>query len=437
MFKFSKHLINVKKSFRAFKYYNYRLYFSGQTISLIGTWMQRIAMSWLIYRLTNSPFLLGFLGFLNSLPLLIVMPFAGVVVDKLNRYQIVLWAQILAALQAFILWFLVINTSVKIWQIIVLGLFLGVVNAFDMPARQAFVPELILKKDDLISAIALNSAIVNIARLIGPTLAGILISAFGEATCFLVNALSYLAVIIALLAMKLPPKLEKPTKTNWITDFAQGFKYTFNFMPIRAIILLLAIVSIMGMSYTVLMPIFAKEILQGGPKTLGLLMGAVGIGALIGVGFVAQRKNAWGLERIIPLAAIIFSISLIIFAFSRILVLSLVLMVFSGLGMMIQMSCSNTLVQTIVDDKIRGRVMSFYMLAFLGTTPIGSLLTGSLARYLGASNTVMLSGVISLISALIFIKALPEIKKLIQPIFVKMELITPNQDSFIVHNSGQ
>ncbi|MEO0132354.1 MAG: MFS transporter [candidate division WOR-3 bacterium] len=411
---FKRPAIDLNNTFRAFRYYNYRLYFSGQTVSLVGTWMQRIAMSWLIYRLTNSAFLLGFLGFLSSLPLLVVMPFAGVIVDKSSRYQIVLWAQILSALQAFVLWILVVLTRIKIWQLIALSLFLGIVNAFDMPARQAFVPELILNKDDLISAIALNSAIVNIARLIGPTLAGVLISAFGEATCFLINAISYLAVIGALLAMKLQNKVIKAERPNLLKDLAEGFNYTFRFMPIRAIILLLGIISIMGMSYAVLMPIFAKEVLGGGPKTLGILMGAVGVGALLGVGIVAQRKNARGLEDIIPVAAIVLGLSLIAFAFSKNLYLSLILMVFTGLGMMVQMSCSNTLVQTIVDDKIRGRVMSFYMLAFMGTTPLGSLLAGSLAHRLGAPTTVIIAGGISLLSAFWFIQNLPRIRKLIQ-----------------------
>ncbi|MEO0072870.1 MAG: MFS transporter [candidate division WOR-3 bacterium] len=414
MLNFKRPAIDLNNTFRAFRYYNYRLYFSGQTVSLAGTWMQRIAMSWLIYRLTNSAFLLGFLGFLSSLPLLVVMPFAGVIVDKSSRYQIVLWAQILSALQAFVLWILVVLTRIKIWQLIALSLFLGIVNAFDMPARQAFVPELILNKDDLISAIALNSAIVNIARLIGPTLAGVLISAFGEATCFLINAISYMAVIGALLAMKLQNKVIKAERPNLLKDLAEGFNYTFRFMPIRAIILLLGIISIMGMSYAVLMPIFAKEVLGGGPKTLGLLMGAVGVGALLGVGIVAQRKNARGLEDIIPVAAIVLGLSLIAFAFSKNLYLSLILMVFTGLGMMVQMSCSNTLVQTIVDDKIRGRVMSFYMLAFMGTTPLGSLLAGSLAHRLGAPTTVIIAGGISLLSAFWFIQNLPRIRKLIQ-----------------------
>ncbi len=414
MLNFKRPAIDLNNTFRAFRYYNYRLYFSGQTVSLVGTWMQRIAMSWLIYRLTNSAFLLGFLGFLSSLPLLVVMPFAGVIVDKSSRYQIVLWAQILSALQAFVLWILVVLTRIKIWQLIALSLFLGIVNAFDMPARQAFVPELILNKDDLISAIALNSAIVNIARLIGPTLAGVLISAFGEATCFLINAISYLAVIGALLAMKLQNKVIKAERPNLLKDLAEGFNYTFRFMPIRAIILLLGIISIMGMSYAVLMPIFAKEVLGGGPKTLGILMGAVGVGALLGVGIVAQRKNARGLEDIIPVAAIVLGLSLIAFAFSKNLYLSLILMVFTGLGMMVQMSCSNTLVQTIVDDKIRGRVMSFYMLAFMGTTPLGSLLAGSLAHRLGAPTTVIIAGGISLLSAFWFIQNLPRIRKLIQ-----------------------
>jgi MFS family permease len=411
----------LDKTFRAFRYYNYRLYFSGQTISLIGTWMQRTALSWLVYRLTNSAFLLGAVGFLSSLPLFIVMPFAGVIIDKTNRYRIVLIAQILATIQAFFLWILVATHAIKIWQIIFLSLILGIINAFDIPARQAFVPELVEKKEDLVNVIALNSAIVNIARLIGPTTAGVLIGTVGEAVCFLINALSFLAVIGALLAMRLAPKIPQPSSGNLLKDFAEGLRYTFEFMAIRAIILLLAIISILGMSYTVLMPIIAKEILRGGPQTLGILMGSVGIGALLGALFVANQKSAWGLENIIPLAAGIFSISLVLIGFTRSLSWALILMIFSGLGMMVQMSSSNTIVQTIVDDKIRGRVMSFYMLAFLGTTPIGSLFAGSVAQKINAPNTIILSGVLSLISVLVFIRYLTEIRQQIHSALTKLK----------------
>ncbi len=421
--KFSNNSIHPRNIFRAFRYRNYRLYFGGQGISLIGTWMQRIAMGWLVYRLTNSMFLLGFVGFLSALPMLFITPFAGVLVDRINRFQIVLWMQILATIQALILWLLVFTNTIQIWQIIVLSIFLGLVNAFDMPARQSFVVEMVDKKEDLGNAIALNSTMFNGARLIGPTVAGILIASTGEGVCFLVNAITFFAVIIGLLLMKIKEHKIEPQKSHIFKEMQQGFHYTFSFMPIRSIILLLTLISIMGMPYAVLMPVFAGQILHGGPQTLGFLMASAGVGAIIGALYLASKKTVFGLDRIIPISAGIFGIGIITFAISRMFLLSALFMTLVGFGMMVQMASSNTVVQTIIDDDKRGRVMSFYTMAFIGTAPFGSLLAGSVASKIGAPNTLIICGSFCILGALIFIKELPEIHKLIRPIYIKMGII--------------
>lgn len=421
--RFTNNSIHPKNVFRAFKYRNYRLYFGGQGISLIGTWMQRIAMGWLVYRLTNSTFLLGFVVFLSALPMLFITPFAGVLIDRMNRFQIILWMQILATIQALGLWLLVITHTIQIWHIIALSVFLGLVNAFDMPARQSFVIEMVDKKEDLGNAIAMNSTMFNGARLIGPTVAGILIASAGEGVCFLVNAISFFAVIIGLLLMKVKEHKIEPQKSHIFKEMKQGFHYTFSFMPIRSIILLLALISIMGMPYAVLMPVFAGQILHGGPQTLGFLMGSAGVGAIIGALYLASKKTVFGLDRIIPISAAIFGIGIITFAVSRMFLLSALFMTLVGFGMMVQMASSNTVVQTIIDDDKRGRVMSFYTMAFIGTAPFGSLLAGSVASKIGAPNTLIISGAFCILGAIIFIKELPEIHKHIRPIYIKMGII--------------
>lgn len=421
--RFNSNAINLKHTFRAFKYRNYQLYFGGQGISLIGTWMQRIAMSWLVYRLTNSTFLLGLVGFLSAIPMFIITPFAGVIVDRISRYKIILWMQILATIQALMLWFLIITNWIQIWHIIVLSIILGIINAFDTPARQSFVIEIVEKKEDLGNAIALNSTMFNGARLIGPPLAGIIIASAGEGMCFLINGLTFFAVIIGLLLMKINERKNELPQSDIFKDLKQGFEYTFSFLPIRAIILLLALISIMGMPYVVLMPVFAKEILHGGPQTLGFLMGVAGVGAIIGALYLASRKSVVGLGKLIPISAMIFGLGIITFSFSRIFLFSAFVMLFIGFGMMVQMASSNTVVQTIIDDDKRGRVMAFYVTAFLGTTPFGSLLAGSIASKIGAPYTLLISGVTCILGALMFLRKLPEIRKLTHPIYTKMGIL--------------
>ena len=405
--------------FRSLKYHNYRLFFAGQSISLIGTWIQRIAMPWLVYDLTKSVFLLGLVGFVGQVPTFLISPFAGVLTDRWNRYYILLATQVLAMLQATILTWLVLTHSVEVWHIILLSAFLGCVNAFDIPARQSFVIQMVDKKEDLGNAIALNSSMVNGARLLGPSLAGILIATTGEGICFLINAISYIFVLWSLLLMRVAAHEKKGNGKPVWKELKEGFSYTFGFVPIKYTIFLLALVSLMGMPYTVLMPVYAKEILHGGSHTFGFLMGASGMGALTGALYLASRKNITGLDKLIPWAAVIFGTGLILFSFSNIFVLSLGLMVIVGLGMMLQMASSNTLLQTIVEDDKRGRVMSFYTMAFMGTAPFGSLLAGSSAKFIGVPNTILVGGISCILGALFFSRKLPEITKVLLQTSIK------------------
>jgi MFS family permease len=414
-----------KGMFRSLESRNFRLFFMGQSISLIGTWIQRIAMPWLVYDLTHSVFLLGLVGFAGQIPVFLLGPFAGVLTDRWNRQHLLLYTQAFAMAQALAIAVLIFLGAIQVWIIVVLSIMLGCINAFDGPARQSFLLEMIGKKDDLGNAIALNSTMVNGARLIGPSIAGILIATTGEGICFLLNGISYLVVIVSLLHMRLPSKAEKPKQRQFIAQFKEGFSYTFGFAPIKAVILLLALMSLMGMPYTVLMPVFAKEILHGGAHTFGFMMGASGLGALIGALYLASRKNVVGLERLIPLAAALFGIGLIAFSFSRFLPLSLFLLVFTGLGMMMQMASSNSVIQTIVEDDKRGRVMSFYTMALMGTTPFGSLLAGSLANWIGAPNTLIIGGASCVIGAIVFTQNLPKIKTQIHPIYIQQGIMEP------------
>lgn len=417
-------LTGLKIIFRSLQYRNYRLFFGGQSISLIGTWIQRIAIPWLVYHLTGSVFLLGVVGFAGQIPTFLLAPFAGVLTDRWNRYHILIVTQILAMLQALILASLVFIGAIEVWHILLLNVLLGCINAFDIPARQSFVVEMVEKKEDLGNAIALNSSMVNGARLLGPSIAGILIAFTGEGICFLLNGLSYLVVIISLLMMKIVPRKINKQNTYILKELREGFSYTFGFAPIKSIILLLALVSLMGMPYTVLMPVFAKEIFHGGSHTFGFLMGASGLGALIGTIYLASRKSVLGLGRIIPLSAGIFGFGLVAFSLSRFFLLSLVLMVITGLGMMLQMASSNTLLQTIVDDDKRGRVMSFYTMAFMGAVPFGSLLAGGLANILGAPNILTIGGALCILGAIAFASKLSDLRKMVRPIYVKSGIIS-------------
>ena len=388
--------------FRTLRYRNYRLFFAGQCISLIGTWMQQIALSWLVYRLTHSVFLLGMVGFVSQFPTFLFAPFAGVLSDRWNRHHILIFTQSMSMLLAITLAVLVLTGAIAVWHILLLTLFLGCVNALDIPTRQSFVIYMIDKREDLGNAIALNSAMFNGARFLGPSVAGLLIAAVGEGICFLLNGLSYLAVIAALLSMKLSPVHSENIKANMFHDFKEGLAYTFGSQPIRSILLLLALTSFMGVPYAVLMPAFARDILHGGPHTLGFLMSATGAGALLGAVYLASRRSIIGLGKIIPITAGIFGMGLIGFSLSRILWLSLLLMFIAGFGIMVQVASSNTLLQTIVDDNMRGRVMSFFAVSFMGMAPFGSLLAGSLAGMMGVANTLMMGGICCVMGATVY-----------------------------------
>lgn len=390
---------------------------------MTGTWMQQIAIGWLVYRLTNSAFLLGIVGFVGQIPTFLFTPFAGVIADRHNRRNMLVVTQAFSLLQALILSLLILTKNIHIWQIVVLSGVMGIINSFDIPIRQAFTVEMIENKEDLGNAIALNSSMVNAARLIGPSIAGVLIATAGEGICFLLNAISYFPVIASLLAMKMAPKEIKASTRHIFHELKEGFRYAFNFSPIRSILMILALVSLMGVPYQVLMPVFARDIFHGGPRTLGFLVAMSGIGALTGAIYLAARKNVLGLGRIIAWAAGLFGAGIVAFSLSKVLWISMLILLFSGFGMMVQMASSNTVLQTIVEEDKRGRVMSFYTMAFMGMAPFGSLLAGGLASRIGAPHTLFFGGSCCILGALVFARKLPALREKIHPIYAKKGII--------------
>ena len=408
---------------RALRHRNYRLFFSGQSISLIGTWMTRLATSWLVYRLTNSAFLLGLTGFASQVPAFVLGPVAGVWVDRLNRHRVLVVTQMLSMIQSFWLAALALSHRITFHDILWLSLFQGVINAFDMPARQAFVTQMVETRDDLPNAIALNSSMVNASRLIGPSIAGIVIAAVGEGWCFFIDGASYIAVIISLLLMRITVKQVTRKRESVVVELREGWRYVSTFKPIRAILLSLATISLFGMPYTVLLPIFARDVLHGGAHTLGFLTGASGVGALASAAYLASRKTVLGLGKVIPTVTIIFGVSMIAFGLSHWLVVSMFVLLFAGFGMMQQMAASNTILQTIVEEDKRGRVMAFYSMAFMGMAPFGSLMAGSVAARVGAPITVMICGCVCILGALIFLSQLKDIRAMIRPIYVKLGIL--------------
>ena len=414
---------SVKFLLRGLGYRNYRLFFAGQGISLIGTWMQQTAMTWLVYRLTDSAFMLGVVGFSNQIPAFILTPFGGVLADRANRHRVLLVTQILSMLQALTLALLVLTENIQVWQIIALGIFIGSINAFDIPTRQSFLLDMIENRADLGNAIALNSSMFNAARLIGPAIAGVVIAVAGEGVCFLLNALIFLAVLAALLAMKIKPQKIESQQPNPLHGLKEGIRYAFTFTPIRSILLLVALVSVMGIPYSTLMPVFARDILHGGSHTQGFLMSAVGLGALSGALFLASRKNVRGLGKIIAFSAGLFGAGIVIFSFSNLLWLSLFAMVLTGFGMMVQMASSNTVLQTLADDDKRGRVISLYATAFMGMMPFGALLAGSAAKIIGAPHTLLIGGLCCILGALLFTRHLPSWREMVRPVYRKKGII--------------
>lgn len=410
--------------FRALNQHNYRLYFSGQSLSLIGTWMTRVATSWLIYRLTGSAWMLGVIGFLGQIPTFLMGPFAGVWVDRWSRHRTLVWTQVLSMAQSFALGALAFSGHIAVWHVAVLSVAQGIINAFDTPARQAFLIELVEDRSVLANAIALNSTMVNMARLIGPSLGGILIAAVGEGWCFTLDGISYVAVIASLLMMRLGAQPTRhPEEENLWRELQEGFGYVTRSVPIRAILLLLAVVSLVGMPYAVLLPIFASQVFHGGPHTLGLLMAATGVGALAAALSMAARRSILGLGRRIGLAATLFGAALLVFSFSRSLPLSLLMLFAVGFAMMQHMASSNTILQTISDPGKRGRVMSYYTMAFMGMTPFGALFGGAMAARFGAPCALAVSGVVCLACAGIYFLHLPAIRRALRPIYVELGIL--------------
>ncbi len=387
---------------RALRHRNYRLFFAGQGVSLIGTWLTRVAMSWLVYRLTHSALLLGVVGFASQIPTFLLAPIAGVLVDRWSRHRVLVVAQALAMLQSALLAAFALTGTITIWHVLVLGAFQGLINAFDTPARQSFVVEMVASRDDLPSAIALNSTLVNGARLVGPTVAGVLIGAVGEGWCFALDAVSYLAVIASLLAMHVQPTAPREGKARVLVELREGLRYLGSAGTVRAVLLLLAVVSLTGIPYMVLLPIFAGDVLHGGPHTLGLLTAAGGVGAVFGALWLASRRSVRGLVRVISVSGVVFGGALVAFSLARTVWVAVPALLAAGAGMMVQMAASNTLVQTEVPDDKRGRVMSFYTMAFFGMMPLGSLFGGFLGARFGAPATVTGGGLATVAAVLLF-----------------------------------
>ena len=410
---------------RALRHRNYRLFFAGQSLSLVGTWITRIATSWLIYRLTGSALLLGIVGFCGQIPTLFLAPVAGVFVDRWDRHRVLLVTQVLSMLQSLALAVLALAGIITVAEVLALQVFQGVINAFDTPARQAFVVSMIEDRADLPNAIALNSSMVNASRILGPSIGGVLIAAVGEGWCFLVDAISYLAVLASLLAMRMVREQRRPGSARLVEELTTGFRYVTGFTPIRTVLLLLAVVSTMGMPYTVLMPAVAAKLLHGGPHTLGWLMTASGVGALAGAFFLAARPSVLGLGRVIATASATFGAGLIALGLSRALWLSLLIMPLIGAGFMVSLAASNTIIQTLSEEHLRGRVMAFYTMAFLGTAPLGSLLAGVLADRIGEPATIAAGGVVCLLGAGWFASRLPRLRELVRPIYVERGILAP------------
>lgn len=401
--------MKIPLALRALRSPNYRLFAAGQIVSLIGTWMQMVAQSWLIYRLTGSAALLGLIGFAGQVPVFLLAPLGGVIADRANRHRVLIGTQTVSMALAFVLAGLTLAGRVEVWHVFALSALLGLTNAFDIPARQAFVVEMV-EREDLVNAIALNSSMVNGARVVGPAVAGIVVAAVGEGWCFLLNAVSYVAVIAALLRMK--PRIRervRSTVSAW-ASIVEGFVYSWHTAPVRALLLLLGLVSLMGMPYSVLMPIIADQVLHAGANAYGLLMSASGVGALAGAVSLALRRNVRGLGSWVAVSSAGFGLSLIAFAFSRSLWLSAALLVPAGFFMMVEMASSNTLIQSMIPDRLRGRVMAVYSMMFMGMAPLGALMAGALAAPLGAPLTVAIGGAACIAGGIVFGARLPRLR---------------------------
>jgi len=423
-------------AWRALRHRNFKLFVSGQSLSLIGTWMTRLATSWLVYRLTGSALLLGVVGFSGQILTFLLAPFAGVWVERMNRRKLLVWTQTLAGLQSLTLAVLTLLRIIHISDIIVLAALQGLINAFDMPGRQAFLIQMVDDKQDLGNAIAINSSIVNLARLIGPALAGLVIAWVGEGYCFLIDGISYGAVILSLLMMRVRPSGVVRPATSMLVQMKEGWSYVSTFKPIRTILLLFALSSLMGMPFMVLLPVFAGGVLHGGAHTLGFLTGASGVGALVSAISLAVRKSVRGLTTMIQIASAMFGAGLILFGLSHVLWLSLLLLTVVGFGMMQGMAASNTVIQTLVPEDKRARVMSYYTMAFVGMAPFGSLIAGALAHHFGAPHTLIFTGSMCVLGSIWFTAQLPGVRKVMRPIYVEMGILAGTEEAELENRAG-
>jgi len=413
----------VALTLRALRHRNFRLFTLGQSLSLIGTWMQQVAIGWLVYRLTGSAFLLGLVAFVSQGPGFVLAPFAGEFADRYSRHRIVIITQSVMMIQALLLGTLILTGHVTVGWILVLMGVLGAASGFDIPARQSFLIDMVDDRDDLPNAIALNSSIFNAARLVGPAIAGFAIAAVGEGWVILLNGISYLFVLSSLLAMRIEPRVRTRGRGAVLRRVGEGFRYAYAFRPIRTILALVAVVSLVAVPFSVLLPVVATDVLAGGPRMLGLLMSAMGLGALAGALFLASRRTVVGLGRLIIINATLFGTSLLLFAFARSVLAALPLLALAGFGMMAQMASSNTVLQTLVDDDKRGRVMSLYTMAFSGTAPIGSLLIGWAAARFGAPVAIGIAGGVTVVAALLFGRQLPLLREIVRPIYARMGIL--------------
>jgi MFS family permease len=422
---------SMSHAWRALRHRNFQLFFFGQSISVIGNWMTRLATTWLVYRMTHSALLLGLVSFAGQIVSFALGPFAGVWVERLNRRKLLVATQAAAAVQSLALAALTLAHVITLWEIIALTAFQGLINAFDMPGRQSFLVQMVEDRNDLSNAIAINSSMANGARLIGPAIAGLVIAAFGEGWCFLIDGVSYFAVIASLLLMHITRPDSHHSKASMLEQMREGWNYVRTFRPIRTILMLFSLISLMGYSYSVLMPIFAGQVLHGGATTLGWLTGASGVGALVSALSLVARRSVVGLTRMLQISAAMLGGALILFGLSHIFWLSLVLMVFVGFGLMQTAAASNTIIQSLVPDDKRARAMSYYTMAFFGAAPFGSLLAGTLAHRIGAPHTVIFTGAFCVAGAVWFTINLPKVNAVMHPIYQEMGLMPASEMTLI------
>ena len=400
----------MRHALRAFRHRNFRLFYAGQAVSLIGTWIQQIALSWLVYRTTGSGFLLGLVTFCSQIPMLVFVPLAGLLSDRYDRRKLMIAAYALAATQALTLAVLTLAGTIRMWQILLLGFLHGLIMAFETPARQSLISQMVNSRDDLPNAIALNSVLMNSGRLIGPSLAGLLLVFISEGWCFLINSASFLVIIASVTMMRLPKRTPVTTHKSLSHDLMVAARYAWQTRPIRLFLLLVALISLTASPYTVLMPIFARDVFGGDAHTLGFLVGSAGLGAVIGTAFLTTRPNVFGLSRLVPFTAAAAGIALMLVGFSKIYWLSLAFMACLGFGIIVTAASVNMMLQTLVDEDKRGRIIAFYAMAFLGMAPVGGLIAGSLAEQLGAPATAMISGACCVLGTLALMRSLPAVR---------------------------